>query len=658
MDNVKARQWARLLALVASLVIIPAASATASTDAALPAYTQAEWNAQLGLWRSEVEQARRKRVTPGASSAQDQTTVLTNEQIAKIPVPQDVTSVALLAPGTASASDTLDAVAVGSAESITNVQTAGVDEGGIVKQHGRHLVVLRRGRLFSIDVQGGALRKVSAVDAFGPGFDPKQGWYDEMLISGNTIVVVGFNYSEGATGIGLFDIDDAGAIRYRDTYFLRSDDYYSSSNSASRLIGQTLIFYTPIHLQTWRTEMDNFFPSLGRRAAGAKSATYVSTLPVDRIYRTRFRPMKIDDAPTLHVVTRCDLSQPDMRCESSAALGPRSREFYVSQDAAYVWTTDWQDDDDQPAPSSVIRLPLDGSAPSQLQTRGGPIDQLSFLQDGEGNLNVLLVAQSRGDGMWSSEMNGGDAALLRVPLSAFGGLQNAADKSHYRPLPRTVKWGAHNRFVGDWLIYSGDIAEDSKRMSAPVYALRYARNEPVQTLGMPFAVERIEVLGGNALLAGQSVQGDLYFTSVRLEERASVVSTFIQPDAAQGESRTHGFFYKAQDADTGILGLPIKRATAKGMDRYLDDSAGVVYLRNRALMLSTLGQLDAAPITKRHADDGCKASCVDWYGNARPIFLGDRVFALLGYELVEGQVVDERIRERRRVDFTPSQPRR
>src|ERR1044071_7048111 len=32
-------------------------------------------------------------------------------------------------------------------ESITNVQHAGVDEGGIVKVHGNHLVVLRRGRL-------------------------------------------------------------------------------------------------------------------------------------------------------------------------------------------------------------------------------------------------------------------------------------------------------------------------------------------------------------------------------------------------------------------------------------------------------------------------------------------------------------------------------
>src|SRR5260370_532975 len=35
------------------------------------------------------------------------------------------------------------------AESVTNTQHAGVDEGGIVKLHGDHLVVLRRGRLFT-----------------------------------------------------------------------------------------------------------------------------------------------------------------------------------------------------------------------------------------------------------------------------------------------------------------------------------------------------------------------------------------------------------------------------------------------------------------------------------------------------------------------------
>jgi len=36
--------------------------------------------------------------------------------------------------------------------------------------------------------------------------------------------------------------------------------------------------------------------------------------------------------------------------------------------------------------------------------------------------------------------------------------------------------------------------------------------------------------------------------------------------------------------------------------------------------------------------DGCQASCVDWYGNSRPIFVGSRTFALMGYELVEGRV--------------------
>src|SRR5690349_12291280 len=63
--------------------------------------------------------------------------------------------------------------------SITNTQHAGVDEGDIVKQHGDHLVVLRRGRLFTIDISGSRLRPVSSVNAFAPGMDPDGTWYDE-----------------------------------------------------------------------------------------------------------------------------------------------------------------------------------------------------------------------------------------------------------------------------------------------------------------------------------------------------------------------------------------------------------------------------------------------------------------------------------------------
>src|SRR5215813_11263202 len=133
-------------------------------------------------------------------------------------------------------------------ESVTNTQHAGVDEGGIVKVHGDHLVVLRRGRLFTVAIGDGALKPVSAVNAFGPDLDPSGTWYDEMLVSGNTIAVIGFSYNRGGTEIGLFDVDAQGKLAYRATYHLRSNDYYSSRNYASRLIGDKLIFYTPLYL--------------------------------------------------------------------------------------------------------------------------------------------------------------------------------------------------------------------------------------------------------------------------------------------------------------------------------------------------------------------------------------------------------------------------
>ena len=66
--------------------------------------------------------------------------------------------------------------------------------------------------------------------------------------------------------------------------------------------------------------------------------------------------------------------------------------------------------------------------------------------------------------------------------------------------------------------------------------------------------------------------------------------------------------------------------------------------------LSPIGELEAKNTSTA---DNCKASCVDWYGNARPIFIRGRVFALLGYEIVEGRLDDERMREVRRVNYSP-----
>src|SRR6185369_9530168 len=160
-----------------------------------------------------------------------------------------------------SASPAKPATLAKAGESITNTQEAGVDEGGIVKLHGDHLVVLRRGRLFTVKVGDGALQPISSVDAFGPEINPNSTWYDEMLVSDDTIAVIGYSYERGGTEVGLFHIDGFGKLAYQSTYHLRSNDYYSSRNYASRLIGNKLIFYSPLYLNAYSENPFESFPA-------------------------------------------------------------------------------------------------------------------------------------------------------------------------------------------------------------------------------------------------------------------------------------------------------------------------------------------------------------------------------------------------------------
>ncbi|HTU11159.1 MAG TPA: hypothetical protein VMG08_09710, partial [Allosphingosinicella sp.] len=54
----------------------------------------------------------------------------------------------------------------------------------------------------------------------------------------------------------------------------------------------------------------------------------------------------------------------------------------------------------------------------------------------------------------------------------------------------------------------------------------------------------------------------------------------------------------------------------------------------------------------------CEVSCIDWYGNSRPIFTGGRIFALTGTELIEGAMESGGIRETRRLDIAAASARR
>ncbi|MEZ5307171.1 MAG: beta-propeller domain-containing protein [Pyrinomonadaceae bacterium] len=540
-------------------------------------------------------------------------------------------------------------------ESVTNTQHAGVDEGGIVKLHGDHLIILRRGRLFTVAVNDAKLRPIAAVDAYPPGADPGGTWYDEMLVSKDTVVVIGYSYSRGGTEIGLFNIDGAGNLEYKSTYHLRSNDYYSSRNYASRLIGSKLIFYTPQYLWVNPNDPTAQFPAIRKWHKDATDNEFHQIVSATKVYRPA-RELKENYGLALHTVTVCDLAGA-FKCEGTGVIGPAGRIFYVSPQSVYVWTTEWRADRKKGDVRSVLyKMPLDGGAPTALGVAGAPVDQFSFLESEDEHLNVLVRSEGGGEAMWRSESATGDTALLRIPLWSFSDGTRNASSWNYKEVPTVEGYTMQNRYVGEYLLYgSGNgWGYQNKKNGSEVYAVRWTTGETAE-LPLEHSVDRIEALGRDAIVVGTR-GSDLYFSPVSLSEKPEVKSGYVRRNASQGELRSHGFFYKPADKQNGMLGLPIAEQNRPGYKHLVEGSASVLFLKNDSLKLNEIGTLVSENRNPRN--DNCKASCVDWYGNARPLFIRGRVFALLGYEIVEGKVTETGIRETGRVNFTPTRTTR
>ena len=532
---------------------------------------------------------------------------------------------------------------------MTNTQHAGVDEGGIVKVHGEHLVVLRRGRLFTVRVSD--LTPVSTVDAFGPDVDPGGTWYDEMLIGASTVVVVGYSYGRGGTELGLFDISDSGRLKYRATYHLRSNDYYSSRNYASRLIGDKLVFYTPLYLSVGDEDPFRAFPAAAQVAQGRQG----HRVSAHRGGNADLPTIQKSSSLTLHTVTVLRsgkaraLLQRHRRC--SAQLGGSSTCRPARCSCGSRTTRRWASARCRGHSCIACRSTARGRPRSRRP--GSPVDQFSFLEDPEGNLNVLVRADAAGDGMWNAEVTGGDVALMRVQLSSFSDGGEKVPASRYRSLPKAGGTPSRTASSASTCCMAGGAAGARPKTGerGALVAYRYDGSAEPAILALTHGVDRIEALGADAVVVGTDGK-DLHFSPIALGPRASVAQRYTRKNASQGELRSHGFFYRPIDEKSGLLGLPVAEAGRPGHEHLRQRAPRrCSFLRNDLLRFSELGTLGARP--DGNGDDGCRASCVDWYGNARPLFLRNRVFALLGYEIVEGELDGGRIKETRRVSFAP-----
>ena len=140
----------------------------------------------------------------------------------------------------------------------------------------------------------------------------------------------------------------------------------------------------------------------------------------------------------------------------------------------------------------------------------------------------------------------------------------------------------------------------------------------------------------------------LYLSSVSLDPEPALENVYEQENAVQGEHRSHGFFFNPDRGGGGLLGLPV-RTQGSTLESLYMESAEVLFLAvDSAHAFTPIGSLAAS---NTRVEDACEYSCADWYGNARPIFWRDRIFGLLGYELVEGSITDLSLTELGRANF-------
>ena len=303
-----------------------------------------------------------------------------------------------------------------------------------------------------------------------------------------------------------------------------------------------------------------------------------------------------------------------------------------------------------------------------MGANGVPPDQFSLHSSG-GRFRALLKDRQRrcrGETREAAQL-----AYLDIPLSGFGDTVRDLPKERYAPLPDIGSHFVANRFTDRYLVY-GSLGRwkrgATEDMLPPAYVVPVDRPQGVRPLDIRHTVIRAEQAGNDIVVTGYRRTGGLLVTLIDLDGRPRIASTLQLLGRWESEGRSHAFNSLIGKDGSGLMGLPTIPA------QKWDDRAP---WRSRAsdltfIEVNSRGELSSAgELTRRFdyggddegGDDGipgytCEVSCIDWYGNSRPIFTDGRIFGLTGTELIEGRIQSGKISELQRLNIALSaQPR-
>lgn len=558
---------------------------------------------------------------------------------------------------------------------ITNNQMRNVEEGDIVKQIDHYLLVLQDGRIFVIDTRGAGRRKLVLADRANVYRDPREDmWYDEMLVFGDRVLITGYSYRQDATELSVLRLDTAsGRLSREGVFYISSNDYYSSTNYATRLIGDNLVIYTPFEVSdmaraTFRWPVvRRWLPEESREAALRRGRPLFDPTGI-------YRPVRGDEDPTVHTVSVCPLGRAgpdrDLECRTTAFVGPNTSQWYVTETDAFLWTTsrDFVSYDPQACdvglerdlqPALVYRVPVEGAAMTLVGARGVPPDQFSLHSVG-GRLLALLKARPRSClGEPDSQAR---LAFMDVPLASFGNSDRETPWQRYTPLPGVGSHWIANRFTDRYLVY-GSLGRYRRGLSEhsqpPVYAVPVDAPRDARGLGVGHTVVRAEQAGSDIVLTGYRDNDGLFVTLIDLDRQPRIASSVRLDNRFESEGRSHAFNSLIEADGSGVMGLPtIGGETWSSRAAWRSSASDLSFLK-----VDTLGRLHPVGELERrfdYSDDrdnvgvpgySCEVSCIDWYGNSRPIFTDGRVFALTGTEMIEGRIYSGEIHEVQRLNI-------
>jgi hypothetical protein len=546
---------------------------------------------------------------------------------------------------------------------ITSNQNVGVDEGGIVKQIGPYLLVLQDGRIFAVDTKTG-LRLSDRMNVYTQN-EENGAWYDEMLVQEDRIIVTSYSYRHSATTMSVFKIAmESGKLTREGVFYLSSQDYYSTSNYATRIVGNKLVLRITSPISARFDDPEG--TSIGMLQDDMRQAKR-QRQPLISL-RNLYMPVLEGPTSRVHSVVICPLKSglpENSGCQTKSFVGPSESTLLVTTTDAYLWngggyyesyaygdnltrrrslqecTRRGVDILANAQDSVVYRVPLDGATPTFARTKARPADQFQMEVQNEHFYMLSRYANNQcGDG--------GPATLFltKLSLSQFRTEPGELPTRAITALPGGTFQDPITRFSDGWMVYFGgaDVfaqysPSENDRAQSRLYATPLATPDATKTATLPHSLIRLQPVGGGMLATGTQTGRDLAVSWLSLDSGFQARSSLTLEGRVESEGRSHAFSAAGLDGGRTLMGLPTMA--------FNDGSIREISRTNLSdisfFSLSANGQLSRAgkiQMSETKPSNGytCEVSCVDWYGNSRAIFTGGRIFALMGTQIVEGRL--------------------